>query len=370
MSVYEEEHEIFRNSFRTFVEKEVSPHIEEWEEKRELPRSLWKKFGEQGYLCTWVDEQYGGSGVGFEYSVIMAKELGKVGAGMGIVTHSDILAPYIANYGTEDQKERWLPGCTSGDIILAIAMTEPNAGSDLQGIRTSAVKDGDDYVVNGQKTFITNGICADLVILASRTEAGISLMGVEDGTPGFVKGRKLEKMGLRHQDTAELFFDNCRVPKANIIGEEGKGFKILMGELQRERIMTTIMTQSMSERMLGDTMEYAKTREAFGRPIGNFQHNAFKIAEMATEVELGRTFLDRLIEEYMEGKDIITRVSMAKWWIAEMTNRIAYNCLQLHGGYGYMEEYPIARFFRDARSQTIPAGTTEIMKLIISRNMG
>ncbi|MEE4354671.1 MAG: acyl-CoA dehydrogenase family protein [Desulfatiglans sp.] len=376
MGIYQEEHEIFRTSLRKFIEKEIEPFIEEWEENREIPRPLWKKLGEQGFLCTWVDEQYGGSGVGFEYSAIIIEELGRVNVGLGIITHSDILAPYIAEFGTDEQKEKWLPGCTSGDIILSIAMTEPNTGSDLQAIKTTAVKDGDDYIINGQKTFITNGISSDVVILACKTDtkssssSGVSLVCVETGTPGYIKGRKLNKMGLHIEDTAELFFDNCRVPQKNLIGEEGRGFGYLMQKLQRERLVTCAWGQALAERMLRDVVEYAKSREAFGQPIGNFQHNAFKIAEIATEVELGRAFLDRLLEEFIAGKDIVTRVSMAKWWIAEMANRVAYDCLQLHGGYGYMEEYPIARLYRDVRAQNLYAGTTEIMKMIIARNLG
>lgn len=377
MGIFGEEHEIFRKNLRKFVEKEMLPHNEEWEEKRDIPRSLWKKFAEQGYLCTWVDEKYGGAGVGFEYSVIMIEELGKANMGLGMVTHADILAPYIADFGTEEQKQRWLPACVSGDIILSIAMSEPNTGSDLQAIRTSALKAGQDYIINGQKTFITNGISTDLVILACKTDPssvpparGVSLICVEADAPGFSKGRQLNKLGLHIECTAELFFEDCRVPAKNLIGQEGRGFSYLMGELQRERLVVALWGKTMAERILKEAVEYAKTRHAFGRPIGDFGHNAFKLAEMATEVELGRVFMDRLVEDFIAGKDIVTRVSMAKWWIGEMANRLAYNAIQLHGGYGYMEEYPIARLYRDVRAQTLYAGTTEIMKLIISRSLG
>jgi len=377
LKLYDEEHEIFRRSLRRFVEKEISPYVEAWEQRREIPRALWRKLGEQGFLCTWVEEKYGGAGADFLYSVIVIKELARANAGLGIVTHADILAPYFANYGTEEQKERWLPGCTSGAIILSIAMTEPDAGSDLKAIRTTAIKDGDHYVINGQKTFITNGIASDVVIVACKTDPdgtnptkAMSLIAVEAGSPGFLKGRKLNKMGLHMEDTAELFFEDCRVSKSNMIGQEGMGFSYLMGELQRERLVIALWGQSLAERMLTDTIEYAKSREAFGQKIGNFQHNAFKIAEMATEVELGGIFLERLVQDFVTGKDIVTRVSMAKWWIGEMVNRIAYDCLQLHGGYGYMDEYPISRQYRDVRAQTLYAGTSEIMKLIISRNLG
>ena len=376
MTIYKEEHEIFRNAFRKFVEKEVVPHVDEWQEQRGIPRELWKKLGEQGYLCPWLNEKYGGSGADLEYSLICIEELAKSTVGMVISAHADVVVWYIADYGNEDQKERWLPGCASGDLITAIVMTEPDAGSDVKAIRTSATRDGDDYIINGQKTFITNGYACDLALVACKTDPhadpptkGISLIIVEAGTPGFTR-RKLNKLGLHSEDTAEMSFDNCRVPRTNLIGEEGMGFTYMMENLQRERLMVTLWFQCLAERILSDAIEYAKTREAFGRPIGNFQHNAFKIAEMATEVELGRAFMDTLVEEFRTGKDIVTKVSMAKWWISEMANRIAYQSLQLHGGYGYMEEYPIARLYRDVRPQTIYAGTTEIMKLIISRNLG
>jgi len=377
MGIYTEEHEVFRRIFKKFVEKELVPFVDEWEEKGEVPREIWKKLGEQGYLCPWLEEKYGGVGADFLYSVIINEELAWAGVSVAVGLHSDIIAPYIAGYGTEEQKQRWLPGCASGDIVLAIAMTEPNAGSDLQAIKTTAVKEGDHYVLNGQKTFISNGISADLVIVICKTDPkaeprykGISLIAVEAGAPGFIKSRKLKKLGLHSMDTAELFFEQCRVPAANLLGMEGGGFFYLMEKLQQERLISVIGSQCGAERMLADAIEYAKTREAFGRPIGKFQHNAFKIAEMATEVELGRTFLDALIADHLAGKDIVTKVSMAKWWIGEMANRVAYQCLQLHGGYGYMEEYPIARFYRDVRAHTIYAGTSEIMKMIIAKRLG
>ncbi len=377
MIIYEQEHKIFRDAVRRFVQQEIVPYVDEWQKKEEIPRSLWKKLGREGYLCPWVEEKYGGSGAGFEYSVIVIEEIARSTVGLVIAEHADMTTPYIADFGTEEQKERWLPGCTSGDIITSIAMTEPNAGSDLRAIRTRAVRDGDYYVINGQKTFITNGIAADLVVLAckigepgSGDDGKISLIVVEDGTPGFIKGRKLDKMGLHCENTGELFFEDCRVPRSNLLGEEGMGLRMMMAELQRERLVVTIWAQVLAEKILADAIEYSKTREAFGQPICSFQHNSFKIVEMATEIELGRAFLDTLIQEFLQGKDIITRVSMAKWWISEMANRVAYNSLQLYGGYGYMEEYPIARLYRDVRAQTIYAGTTEIMKLIIARRLG
>jgi acyl-CoA dehydrogenase len=376
--IYSEEHDIFRQSFKKFLEKEVVPHLAEWEAQGEVPRSAWKKMGEQGYLCPWLKEKYGGSEAGFEYSIIITEEMSRVRAnGFSASLHSDIVAPYIHHYGTEAQKEKWLPGCASGDIVLAVAMTEPGAGSDLQAIRTRAVRDGDHYLLNGQKTFITNGCCCDLVIVAVKTDPeakpahkGISLIAVEAGTPGFVKGKRLSKMGLHFQDTAELFFEDCRVPRANLIGQEGQGFACLMEQLQQERLIVVCRSQVAAEEMLRITIEYAKQREAFGQPIGRFQHNAFKIAEMATEVELGRTFFDDLVVDHLEGRDIVTKVSMAKWWIAEMANRVAYHCVQLHGGYGFMDEYPISKWYQDIRAATLYAGTTEIMKYVIARRLG
>ena len=377
-NIYSEEHEIFRDAFRKYVRNEVAPHIEEWEEKERVPRKAWKGMGEQGFLCPWLEERYGGSGVGFEYSVIIAEELTRIrGDGFQVGLHSDIIAPYINSFGNQAQKERWLPGCTTGDTILAVAMTEPGAGSDLQGIQTKAVKDGDSYVISGQKTFISNGVSCDLVIVACKTDfeavpahKGMSLLVVEDGSPGFTKGKKLKKMGMYCADTAELYFEDCRVPKENLLGEENQGFFHLMQKLPQERLMCAIQTQVAAETMLDITTQYCREREAFGKQIGRFQHNAFKIVEMTTEVELGRSFINDLISDHIEEKDINKKAAMAKWWLAEMANRVAYDCVQLHGGYGYMEEYPICRWYRDIRASSIYAGTTEIMKTIIAKDLG
>ncbi len=377
-NIYSEEHEIFRDAFRKYVSNEVAPNIEEWEEKGEVPRGAWKGLGDQGFLCPWLEEPYGGSGVGFEYSVIIIEELCRVRAdGFQVALHSDIIAPYINTFGNEVQKKRWLPGCATGDTLLAVAMTEPGAGSDLQGMRTKAVKDGDSYVISGQKTFISNGVSCDLVIVACKTDPdavpahkGMSLLLVEDGSPGFTKGKKLKKMGLHCADTAELYFEDCRVPKENLLGEEGRGFGYLMQKLQQERLVCAIQAQVAAETMLDHTIKYCKEREAFGKPIGRFQHNAFKIVEMATDVELGRAFIDDLVADHLEGKNVTRKVSMAKWWVAEMANRVAYDCVQLYGGYGYMEEYPICRWYRDIRATSIYAGTTEIMKTIIAKDLG
>ncbi len=375
--IFKEEHQIFRENFRKFIAKEVAPFLETWEREGIVPRDVWKKMGANGYLCPWLEEKYGGSNAGFEYSVVINEELSYIGAnGLLAGLHSDIIVPYLSSFGNEEQKARWLPGCASGDRITAIAMTEPGTGSDLAAIRATAVRDGDEYVINGQKTFISNGINCDLVIVAAKTDTkanppfkGVSLICVEDGTAGFTKGRKLDKMGFHSQDTAEMNFEDCRVPVANLLGQEGKGFYFLMQKLQGERLVASIMAQSMAEAMLTMTIKYAKERTVFGKPISSYQHNSFKIVEMATEIELGRTFLDSLIADSIAGEDIVMRVSMAKAWIPEMANRVAYHCVQIHGGYGYMEEYPICRFARDVRVIPIFAGTTEVMKVIVGRMM-
>ena len=376
LSIYTDEHNMFRETFRKFVAKEITPNVEQWEEARAVPRELWLKMGEQGFLCPWLPEKYGGLGLGFEYSVIINEELIRGdGFGVGVPLHSDVATPYINSYAHPEIKEKWLPGCASGEVITAIGLTEPNTGSDLAAIQTKAVKDGDSYVINGQKTFITNGYFADIVIVAAKTDPkagyrGISLILVDKDAKGFSRGRKLEKMGYHMQDTAELFFEDCRVSARNLLGEEGMGFKYMMEKLQQERLEVSIKCLIMAEECFKEALEYSKTREAFGKPIGNFQHNAFKLAEMATEVQLGGTFLSNLIEEHLKGKDIVQKVSMAKYWLGEMVNRIAYQAVQLHGGYGYMEEYRICRLFRDVRALSIFAGTSEIMKLVISRNLG
>ncbi|MBU8769863.1 acyl-CoA dehydrogenase family protein [Cytobacillus oceanisediminis] len=377
-SYIQEEHEIFRQSLRKFLEKEAYPNYDKWEEDRIFPRDFWYKMGEQGFLCPDIEEKYGGSSVDWGFSVVINEELERVGSGMvGIGLHNDIVVPYITAYGTDEQKERWLPKCAAGEIITAIAMTEPGAGSDLAGIRTTARLEGDHYIVNGEKTFITNGIHSDLIIIACKTNPnavprhkGVSLLAIERESKGFTRGRKLNKVGLHCQDTAELIFEDCKVPKENLIGEEGKGFLYLMEKLQQERLVVAIAAQVAAEEMLNLTMNYVKNREAFGRPVSQFQNTQFKIAEMATDIEMGRSFLDQLITEHMAGKDVVTKVSMAKWKLTENARNIAAECMQLHGGYGYMEEYEIARRYRDIPVASIYAGTNEIMKTIIAKNMG
>ncbi|WP_419884092.1 acyl-CoA dehydrogenase family protein [Peribacillus sp. B-H-3] len=373
-----DEHEIFRKSLRRFLEKEAYPFYDEWENNRIIPRSFWEKMGKQGFLCPHLPEEYGGSETDWGYSVIINEELERVGSGLvGVGLHSDIAVPYIASYGTKAQKEKWLPGCTKGEIITAIAMTEPGTGSDLANISTTAFLDGDRYILNGQKTFITNGIHADLVIVVCKTNTkavpkhkGISLLAVERNNPGFSRGRKLNKVGLHCQDTAELIFEDCEVPKENLIGEEGEGFLYLMEKLQQERLIVAIAAQVAAEEMVADTLEYVKNREAFGKAIGKFQNTQFKMAEMATEIEMGRTFLDSLIASHLAGEDIVTKVSMAKWKLTETARRISMECMQLHGGYGYMEEYKIARRYRDIPVASIYAGTNEVMKGIIAKRLG
>jgi acyl-CoA dehydrogenase len=379
----DEQHETFRAALRTHIQRHIAPEALSWEEGRRIPRKAWLEMGRAGFLCPWVAAEYGGSGADFGYSAILREELvrsGSPGLSEGAAVHSDIAAPYIDRLGTTEQKQRWLPGCASGEIIAALGMTEPDAGSDVAAIRTSAIRDGDHYLVNGQKIFITNGMSCDIIILAVRTatraeggarHSGVSLLVVEAGTPGFIKHRQLDKMGLHGQDTAELFFEDCRVPVTNLLGVEGGGFKYLMQNLQRERLIVAVGAQAYSEWMLEKTIAYAKERKAFGKSLASFQHNAFRLAEMATEAKIGRAFIDRLIDEFIEGaRDLTTEVSMAKWWTTEKANQIAYQCVQLHGGYGYMREFGICRDYCDVRAMPIYAGSNEVMKQIIARRMG
>ncbi|MCX5866003.1 MAG: acyl-CoA dehydrogenase family protein [Proteobacteria bacterium] len=377
--IYTEEHEIFRRSLRKFFDTEVIPQVEHWRKQGFIPREIWKKMGAQGFIGYWLPPEFGGSGLDFSYSVVLSEEMIRSSSDLGvnIGVHNDVALPYIAHSGTEEQKKKYLPPACTGDCIVAIAMTEPGAGSDLASIRSTAIRKGDHYIVNGQKTFISNGYFCDLAIVAVKTDpkadpphTGVSLILVEAGTPGFTKGRKLEKMGLHAADTSELSFEDCKIPVGNLLGVEGGGFFTLMQNLQQERLMGAIGAILGAQQILETTIEYTKTREAFGRPICKFQHNAFKIVEMATEIEMARTFTYKLIDEYLDGKDIVKAVSMAKWYNSELVNRVAYQCVQLHGGYGYMLEYPVAQAYLDARMQTIAAGTTEIMKLIIARLMG
>jgi len=374
---YTDEHRMFRDALKRFLAREITPHIEEWEEAGIVPREAWKKMGGQGFLAMGVPEEYGGLGADFLYSVIVTEELVRTNhSGLAASLHSDIIVPYIVSFATEEQKRKYLPGCVSGDIITAIAMTEPNTGSDLAAIKTTAVESGGEIVLNGQKTFISNGINCDLLVLAARdpaTEnphAAVDLFLVEAGTPGFEKGKQIKKVGWHSQDTAELYFTDCRIPKANRLGDKGSGFLKLMLKLQQERLVCAIGAVAAAEYMLEITIQYSKERTAFGRPLTKFQNTQFEIVDMATEVKLGRTFIDKLIADHMEGKNIVVEVSMAKYWTTDMASRTADRCMQLFGGYGYCEEYPIARAWRDIRVTRIFAGTNEIMKTIAARFMG
>jgi len=374
-TVYEEEHEQFRASVRRFLEAEVVPHHERWEKEGQVDRDLWRRAGAQGYLAPQVPEAYGGAAADFRYNAIIDEEISRCGCtGLGWAVHSDIAVPYIVNYGSEAQKERYLPRCVSGDLVMAIAMTEPGTGSDLQGIRTSAVADGDEYVINGSKTFITNGQHADLVIVVCKTDpdagaAGTSLVLVEADRPGFERGRNLDKVGMKAQDTSELFFNDVRVPRENLLGEEGQGFVYLMRELPQERLSIGIMAMAATRAVLEQTISYVKERQAFGRPIASFQNTQFKLAEMDTELTAAEVFTDRCLELLIAGQLDTVTASKAKLLGSEVQCRLIDECVQLHGGYGYMWEYPVARAYADARVQRIYGGTSEVMKLIIGRSL-
>ena len=378
-TIYTEEHELFRESFRTFVQKEISPHVDRWEQEGKVDCSMFRKAGSSGFLAMEIPEQFGGGGVDdFRFNAVINEEIqaaGAMGSGMCITLHNDICLPYFTKCANDEQKARWFPGLASGEAMAAIAMTEPGTGSDLAGIRTTALKDGDSYIVNGTKTFITNGINSSLVIVAAKTDPtqahrGMSLIVVEEGMEGFSRGRNLEKIGLHAQDTAELIFEDVRVPAANLLGEEGRGFFLLVDNLPRERLSLALGALAHAETAFGWTVEYCKDRQAFGQPIGSFQHSKFKLAEMKTELDIGRVYIDRQVEAYLAGELTADDAAAAKWWITDLENRVTDTCLQLHGGYGYMEEYPIARAWRDARVQKIYGGTNEIMKEIIGRSLG
>ncbi len=375
--LFETEHEDFRKTARAFFEREVLPHHAQWEKDGIVPREVWLAAGEAGLLCFDVPEEYGGAGVSdFRYNVVLSDEQTRCGAsGPGFSVHTDIIVPYLTSLGTEEQKRRWLPGCVSGETITAIAMTEPGAGSDLQGVRTTAVDAGDHYVLNGSKTFISNGINADLVIVVARTDAdaghqGISLLVVERGMAGFERGRNLDKIGLHAQDTAELSFTDVRVPKENLLGEEGQGFVYLMTNLPQERLIIGAQAVAAAEAVVELCLEHARTREAFGRPIGRFQHNRFLLAEMATEARIARAFLDECVRKHLDGQLTPVDAAMIKWWATELQNKLVSQGVQLFGGYGYMTEFPIAKAFLDSRVSTIYGGTTEVQKEIIGRSLG
>ena len=378
-TIFNDEHRMFRESFRRFVEKEITPNVEAWNAAGIVPRELFQAAGASGFLGMQAPTEYGGGGTDdFRYNAIIGEELyyaGTGGAGLGITLHNDITLPYFLHLTNDEQKRRWLPGICDGTLITAVAMTEPGIGSDLAGMTTTALRDGDHYVVNGSKTFITNGINSDLVITAVKTDPaqkhkGMSLIVLERGMAGFERGRNLEKIGQHSQDTAELFFRDVQVPAENRLGNEGEGFLMLVRNLAQERLSIALSGVAAAKAALDMTLTYTKERKAFGQPIGSFQHNRFKLAEMKTEVQIGQTFVDRCLESLVEGKLTPDEAAMAKWWCTELQKRTVDTCVQLHGGYGYMMEYPIARAYCDARITTIYGGTTEIMKEIIGRGMG
>ena len=377
-TLFTEDHEAYRESVREFIAREVTPHYDDWEENRLVDRSAWLAAGKTGIIGLAVPEQYGGSGeLDFRYRYIVAEEIARsattsFGAGLGL--HDDIVIPYIADLGTDEQKQRWLPGMAAGEIICAIAMTEPGTGSDLQGIKTTAVRDGDDWILNGQKTFITSGIHADIVIVAARTDPsagsrGFSLLVVERGMEGFTRGRKLHKVGLAAQDTAELSFDNVRVPAGNLLGTEGGGLIHLMERLPRERLSIAVSAICVARAAYEWTKAYAFERSAFGKPIGDFQNTRFALAEMLTEIDVTQAYVDNAVLAINDGELSAVEAAQAKWWASELQKRVVDRCVQLHGGYGYMMEYPIGRAYVDSRIQTIYGGTTEIMKEIIGRDI-
>ncbi len=376
-TLYEPEHDAFRDSVRGFLAKHVVPFHEEWEKQGIVDRSVWVEAGKQGLLGTDVPEEYGGGGIrDFRYNCVISEELTHAGAsGVGFTLHNDVMAPYLLDLTTDEQKARWLPRFTSGEMITAIAMSEPGAGSDLQGLKTTARRDGTDWVLSGSKTFITNGIHSDLVLVVARTDPdkgahGFSLLAVERGMKGFERGRNLAKVGMKAQDTAELFFDEVRVPAENLVGREGGGFIHLMEKLPQERLSIAAVAVAAAQKVFDLTLEYCKGRTAFGKPIGSFQHNRFVLAEMATELEIARHYVDKSVLEHNAGRFTVQDAAMAKWWTTELQKRVVDQCVQLHGGYGYMLEYPVARAFLDSRVQTIYGGTTEVMKEIIGRSLG
>jgi len=375
--IFGPDHDAFRDMVRVFIAREVTPYHGQWERDGVVSREVWLAAGRAGLLGIDMDKKYGGGGEpDYRYYLILNEELARAGAtGPGFAVHNDINGQYFARLCSTEQQERWLPGYCSGELITAIAMSEPGAGSDLQGIQTTAVRDGAGYLLSGQKTFISNGQLCDLVIVVAKTDPaaghrGISLLVVERGMAGFERGRNLAKVGMHAQDTSELFFSDVRVPAGNLLGEEGGGFLALMQNLPRERLAIGATALAAAEKVFQDTLQYCQQRQAFGRPIGAFQHSRFTLAEMATELAVARAFTDRAVTEHNAGQLSNSDASMVKWWDTELCNRVVDRCVQLHGGYGYMTEYPVARAYADSRVQTIFGGTTEIMKEIIGRELG
>jgi acyl-CoA dehydrogenase len=375
--IFTAEHELFRETVRKFIDREVLPSYERWQREHQVPREVWLRAGQEGLLCPTAEPEYGGLGADFLYGCVITEELYRQAVPCFFLPlHSEIVFPYLARLATPEQKRRWIPGCITGEHILALAMTEPSAGSDLAALATRAVRDGDDYVVNGSKTFISNGQIADLFVVAVRTDPrasrsrGISLLVIEADRPGFQRGRNLEKIGFHAQDTSEIFFDDCRVPACNLLGVENAGFGCLMENLQQERLVLAAGACAAAEGCLALTVDYVKQRRAFNKALSELQHVRFELAELATKVQLARTFLDELFLRHMAGEHLVREVSMAKWWITDVQFEVADRCLQLFGGYGYMTEYPVSRHFVDARIQRIYGGANEIMKELIARQIG
>ncbi|AHK27587.1 cyclohexanecarboxyl-CoA dehydrogenase [Rhodococcus opacus PD630] len=377
-TLFEKDHEAYRETVREFLAREIEPNYERWESDRLIDRSAWLAAGKSGIVGLGVPEEFGGSGVtDYRFRYVVAEEIARTATtsfGSGLSLQDDIAIPYIVNLGTDEQKQRWLPGMAAGELIGAIAMTEPGAGSDLQGVKTTAVRDGDEWVINGQKTFITNGIHSDLVIVVARTDPsagskGFSLLVVERGMPGFSRGRKLHKVGLAGQDTAELVFEDVRVPATNLLGTEGRGFVHLMENLPLERISIAVNAIAAAKAAYQWTRDYVFERKAFGKPIGDLQNTRFALAEMLTEIEVTESHIDRCVLASNAGELTAVDASKGKWWASELQKRVVDRCVQLHGGYGYMMEYPIGRAYVDSRIQTIYGGTTEIMKEIIGRDI-
>jgi len=377
-TIYNEDHEAFRASCKAFLEKNATPNLETFIEDHAIPREFWLEAGKQGFLGLEISEEYGGSAAGdFRFNAVWAEELSKVNAALSscIGIHADIVAPYLVDLTTDEQKQRWLPGFCSGEIITAIGMTEPGGGSDLAALKTTAVRDGDEWIINGSKTFITNGFSADLVVTAVRTSPekgarGITLFGIEASDEGFSRGRKLDKVGQTESDTAELFFENIRLGDDRIIGEIDKGFIFMMERLPQERLGAAISNVAHAKQILEETIQYAKDRQAFGQPIGNFQHNKFLMAELVTKIEVAEAYVDKGVDAHSRGELTAIDAAKAKWWSAEIQNDVLDHCVQLHGGYGFMNEYRVARAWRDARVTKIWAGSNEIMKELIGRDLG
>jgi alkylation response protein AidB-like acyl-CoA dehydrogenase len=376
--IFDEDHEAFRDSCAAFIAKHVTPHLESYVTEKAIPRDFWLAAGAEGFLGLEIPEQFGGSAAGdFRFNAVFAEELAKLNAALPscVAIHTDIAVPYLVDLGTDEQKQRWLPGCTTGEIVTGIGMTEPGGGSDLAALKTTAVRDGDEWVINGSKTFITNGFSGDLILTAVRTSPekgakGITLFGIEATDPGFSRGRKLDKVGNEEADTAELFFENIRLGDDRVIGEVDRGFIYMMERLPQERLTCSVANIAHAKQILLETVQYAKERQAFKQPIGSLQHNKFLIAELVTKIEVAESYVDQAVLAHSKGELTATHAAKTKWWSSEVQNDVLDHCVQLHGGYGYMNEYRVARAWRDARVSKIWAGSNEIMKELIGRDLG